>query len=157
MTDVLDQEISGEPQTVRLGGSSYPLAYKLHAIIVYKNLTGDSLFDSASWHKIDPNEDPWRFRACLYAGLHQRQADRSWKPVLTLDELDDLVGLNNAREITIAIVKAAAQDLPKPREEGTETKNELAPAAVIPTPAPNTSASSGPEPVSVSALAATSS
>ena len=114
MKDVLDQEITGSPATVLIGGRSHQLAYPMHNIIVYKQRTGDSLFDVEAWPRIDLKQDPERWLACLWAGLHLQQEDKVWKAPYTFEELGALVDFRNAGEISSAMVKALTRYLPKP-------------------------------------------
>jgi len=116
MTDVLEKEITGAPLTVTIRGSVRPIAYPIHNVIVYKQQTGDSLFDGEVWAKIDLQLDPERWLACLWAGLHELQSDKSWKAPYTLDELGGLVDFGNAAEVSIAMVKALAAYMPKAKD-----------------------------------------
>jgi hypothetical protein len=126
MTDVLEKEILGAQVTVEICGSVRPIAYPMHNVIVYKQQTGDSLFDSKAWPKIDLEQDPERWLACLWAGLHQQQSDKNWKAPFTIEELGGLVDFSNAAEISIAMVKALTAFMPKAKEV---LPNAAAPAA----------------------------
>lgn len=141
MTDVLEKEITGGPVTVLIAGTERALAYPLYAVVLYKQKTGDSLFDPEAWPRIDLKEDPERWLACLWAGLHQQQPDKSWKSPLTLEELGGLVDFRNAATITLAMVKALTQFMPKADKEKdpkVSAAGELPPSEKSPT-----SASSG--------------
>lgn len=116
MADVLEKEITGGPVMVEIRGSLRPLAYPMHNVILYKQQTDDSLFDAKSWPKIDLENDPERWLACLWAGLHEQQPDKSWKSPYTLDELGALVDFSNAAPISIAMVKALTAYMPKAKE-----------------------------------------
>jgi hypothetical protein len=153
--DVLEKEITGGPFTVTIRGTARPLAYSMYAVILYKQKTGDSLFDPASWPRIDLQQDPARWMACLWAGMHEQQADKSWKAPFTIDELGGLIGFDNAGEISVAMVKALTQYMPKAKEQsspkmeapaGSEATPELDPPA-------STSPSSTPGPVAELVLA----
>jgi hypothetical protein len=113
MTDVLAKEILGEQVTVAIRGSVHPLAYPMHNVILYKQRTGDSLFDAKVWPRIDLQQDPERWLACLWAGMHQQQTDKSWKAPLTLEELGGLIDFRNAGEISTAMVNALIQFMPR--------------------------------------------
>ena len=113
--DVLDREIHGDPITVRIRGTEHRLRYPLYAVVLYKQLTGDSLFVSENFPKIDLATDPDRWMKCLWAGLHQLQPDGKWKAPLTLEELGALVDFSNAAEISLQMVKALTQSMPKPQ------------------------------------------
>jgi hypothetical protein len=158
--DILEKEITGEVVTVEIRGSVRPLAYPMHNVILYKQQTGDSLFDSKSWPRIDLQQDPERWLACLWAGLHEQQSDKSWKAPYTLEELGGLVDFSNAAAISIEMVKALTVYMPKAKEA---IPNAAAPGTRD-LPAQNDatmpvqiSPSSGPAVVPDSVLAATSS
>jgi hypothetical protein len=113
MQDVLEKEIAGgEPVTVRIRGTERPLAYPMHAVILYKQLTGDSLFARENYDKIDVREDPERWLKCLWAGLHQF-AEGKWMAPVTIEELGALVDFSNAGEISVQMAKAITQAMPK--------------------------------------------
>ncbi len=140
--NLIDREILGEPVTVMIGGALRPLAYPMHAVILYKQKTGDSLFDAKCWPLIDLMSDPERWLACLWAGLHEQQTDKSWKSPLTLDELGGLVGFDNAGEISRAMVRALTQYMPKAKDASdpkdaapaVATKTDTAPIAISTSP-----------------------
>jgi hypothetical protein len=160
MPDALDIEITdGGPAEIMLRGTVHRLAYPIHNVIVYKRQTGDSLFAKTSWSKVDLEEDPERWLACLWAGMHQEQPDHTWKAPFTLEELGGLVDFSNSNAITLAMVKAMISYLPK-KKEGT-SPNATAPAEEI-RPAQSEanapkSPTSGSEPGDDTALAAPSS
>ena len=116
MTDLLQQEITGPVPTVRIGGTERSLAYPMHAVILYKQLTGDSLFVGDNFKKIDLQEDPDRWLKCLWVGLHQF-VDGKWFAAVSLDELSALVDFSNAGEISIAMVRALMQSMPKAKDK----------------------------------------
>ena len=162
--DVLEKAITGQRITITICSREHALDYRLHNVIVYEQETGDSLFDLESYRKIDLAADPARWLACLWAGLHEQQADKSWKAPFTLDELGALVDFSNAPAISIAMVKALTAWMPKPKKEDT-SPNAPAPAQSD-VPAANTdadlsnlseltSASSGLTPAVVTVSAAT--
>lgn len=154
--DLLDQEITGLPITVRIRGSERPLAYPLHAVILYKQLTGDSLFAKEVYDKIDLSTDPERWLACLWAGLHEF-VDGKWKVYCTREELGSLIDFSNASEISIAMVRALTQSMPKVKKENSSPK-EAAPGEPEPeSPKPPTLIDSGRERVADSVLAGMSS
>jgi len=138
--DVLDKEISGDPITVRIRGVERPLAYPMHAVILYKQLAGDSLFVQENFEKIDVRQDPQRWLQCLWAGLHVF-ADGKWTAPVTLEELGALVDFSNAGEISVQMAKAVTQSMPK---ADPAAKKELAPEAEGMDPAPVAT----PEPLS---------
>lgn len=72
--------------------------------------TGDSLFQMENWRKINPEEDPERLLACLWAGLESNH------PELKPEQLELLVHPGNVTEITVAIAKALASYLPRRAE-----------------------------------------
>lgn len=110
MQDVLEQEITGKPVTVALAGQEYQLAYPVRAVILYKQKTGDNLFQSDCWQKVAPAEDPERFLACLWAGLQSKHPD------ITIEQLGELVDFGNATEMTRAIAEALTSYFPKKKE-----------------------------------------
>lgn len=131
--DVLDKEISGDAITVRIRGVERPLAYPMHAVILYKQLTGDSLFVQENFAKIDVRQDPERWLQCLWAGMHVF-TDGKWAAPFTLEELGALVDFSNAGEISVQMAKAVTQSMPK---ADPEAKKEPAPeAADLPAPVP---------------------
>jgi hypothetical protein len=135
--DVLEKEITGGPVTVEIRGSLRALAYPMHNVIVYKQQTGDSLFAAESWQKIDLQTDPERWLACLWAGSHEQQSDKSWKAPYTLEELGALVDFGNAAEISIAMVKALTAFMPKAKEVSPKAPApELVEVEIDPLPAP---------------------
>jgi hypothetical protein len=129
MQDVLEKEITGEPITVKLRGTERPLAFQMHAVILYKQKTGDSLFDPKSWPKIDLQTDPERWMAALWAALHQQQPDMSWKAPFTLDELAGLINFDFAETtaITVQIGKALSAYMPKPKPAEPDSPKAPAP------------------------------
>ena len=153
MKDILEQEITGSPVTVLICGRSHELAYPMHNVIVYKRCTGDSLFDVDAWPRIDLTEDPERWLACLWAGLHLQMEDKSWKAPYTIEELGALVDFRNAGEISSSMVKALTRYLPKPDPKA-PAPGEPAPEASQTRKASPISTSSGVELAAVSASAA---
>jgi hypothetical protein len=158
MKDLLQQELTGPPVLVRLKGMQFPLAYPIHAVILYKQKTGDSLFVADSFKKIDLGADPERWLACLWAGLHYQRETGEWKSPFTLEDLQGMIDFSNAGEISVAMAKALTQSMPRPRKEDTDP-NAGAPAA---TPAPEvslieTSPGSTPDPAADSVLVETNS
>ena len=147
MTDILGKEITGGAITVEIRGSVHALAYPMHNVIVYKQQTGDSLFDKEAWPKIDLEQDPERWLACLWAGLHERQPDKSWKAPFTIEELGALVDFGNAAAISVEMVKALTASMPK--ADPTQKKTPPASESI--------SESSGVAPGAASDLVATSS
>ena len=110
MDDLLDREILGEPVTVKLGSETYTLAYPISALILYKQKTGDNLFQTENWYKISPQEDLERFLACLWAGLQTKHPD------LTYERVGQLVNFANANVLVVAISRAFSAYFPKAKE-----------------------------------------
>src|SRR5882672_146350 len=96
MADALEQEITGLPVEVTIVGKVCRLSYAMHAIILYKQKSGDSLFQQDSWKRIDLEQDPERWTALLWAGMHEEQPDGSWKSPFTLAELERALNFANA-------------------------------------------------------------
>jgi hypothetical protein len=117
MTDLLQYEIAGPSVKVRLRGGEYPLAYQMHAVILYKQKTGDSLFLGGSFKKIDLGADPERWLACLWAGLHSQNLKGDWHAPFSLPQLEGMIDFSNAGEISIAMARALVQSMPKPRKD----------------------------------------
>jgi hypothetical protein len=118
MADILDHEINGAPVTVNIRGTERPLCYSMHNVIVYSQLTGDSLFVKASFEKIDLAKDPEKWMACLWAGLHELSPDKkTWVAPFTLAELGALVDFTNAGDVSVSMVRALAASMPKPKEK----------------------------------------
>lgn len=89
-------------------------------------LVGDSLFLFDSWRRIDLNTDPERFLACLWAGLHRREANGRWTSPFTLDELSGQLGISiNTRNVQDQIFEALVAWMPKA---------DKSPNAAAPTP-----------------------
>lgn len=158
MTDLITEDITGKPITVTLAGREFPLSYPMHNLLLFKKLTGLSLFAGADvWAKLDFQDNFEIWLACLWAGLHGRQADRSWKAPYTLEELELMVGLN-AATLSERMLQALAQFLPepkpKPAAEGEDKKKAAewtasTPIAPIATPL-TISPASGSAPIVVS-------
>jgi hypothetical protein len=156
MDSVLEQELTGRPPVlVSLGGQSYPLEFSIHAVILYKSLTGDNLFDGACWQKIVPTEDPARFVACLWAGLHvYDHASERWAPPFPQAHLERLIDFSNATPLCLQVAQALAAYFPKakPKEASTAGESPLPDPANPSSSAPaSASASSGPLPASTCA------
>jgi hypothetical protein len=131
MTDVLEKEIAGgDPITVRIRGSERPLLYTMHAFVLYKQLTGDSLFVQENFAKIDVREDPDRWLKCLWAGLHQF-AGGKWTSPFTLEELGALLDYSNTGEIAVPMAKALTRSMPK---ADPDARKEPAPEVADPAP-----------------------
>ncbi len=154
--DVIERELAGgAPVTVVIAGTARPLRYTMHAVAIYKQLTGDSLFVKENFEKLDLVEDPDRWLKCLWAGLHELQPDRaSWKAPLTLAELGGLIDFANATPIAEAMARAMMQALPK---GSSDPKAQPLPGAADPRPTSPTSPGSTPAPVADSELVAASS
>lgn len=135
MQDVLDREINGEPITVRIRGTERPLRYPLHAVVLYKQLTGDSLFVPANFAKIDLGADPDRWLKCLWSGLHELQEDGKWKAPVTIEELGALVDFSNAAEISVQMAKALTRSMPKPKDKAPKAAPPGEPEDPQPSPA----------------------
>lgn len=128
MTDAIERELTdGGPVSINLRGTERALAYPLYAVIAYKQRTGDSLFDPEVWARIDLQQDPGRWLACLWAGLHEQQADGTWKAPLTVEELGGLVNFSNAADISTAMVRALTRYMPKKKPDAEKKKDDERP------------------------------
>lgn len=144
MSDQLEKTLTGEPATITIGGATRRLEYRFAAVLAYQQQTSDSLFDPQAYQKIDLTRDPKRWLACLWAGLHEKQKDGTWKPGVSLEQLEDEIDLDpvKAGEISRTMVRALAAYFPK-----AEPAKTPAPATTDETPAPSRpSSSSGPAP-----------
>jgi hypothetical protein len=160
MPDVLSEEITGTPVEVTIAGKLCRLIYPMHALILYKQRTGDSLFQQESWNRIDLAQDPERWTALLWAGMHEEQPDGTWKSPFSYSELEKVLNFSNAIALRPSVLKAVAAWLPR-SEKGEEDKSPNAPAAPgTPSPVaeiPTSSPGSGPGASDGSASSATSS
>lgn len=129
MTDLITEEITGAIVTVELGGRECVVSYPMHNLLLFKKQTGLSLFAADSWNRLDFEEDSEAWTACLWAGLHQRQADRSWISPFTLDELNDphLIGLGNAVRVHNAMFRALTNWMPRKKADDAAEKKILTP------------------------------
>ena len=103
--------------------------------------SGDSLYDWRAWLEIDLNIDPERWLACLWAGLHERQADgKTWKAPFTFDELQETIGLSpEVRAVIDAKMREAMTAwFPKAKPKDASPNGQAAPDAG---PAPSTTVS----------------
>lgn len=151
---LLEQELTGTaPVLVKLGAKKYPLAYPLHAVLLYKSETlkierdravdeesrakakGDNLFQTNTWNKIGPDDDPERFLACLWVGLHQEQPDHTWLPELSKEEICSLADFSNAPDIVLAITKALLSYFPEEKKEAASPNEQTPATETIPRPA----------------------
>lgn len=114
--NLISSEITGPPVTVIIADRECVLSYPLHALFLYKKLTGDSLFSFANWSKLEFEGNYECWIACLWAGLHVQDASGSWKAPYTLPELEQLVGFNNAMEIQTKMVAALTAWMPKEKK-----------------------------------------
>jgi len=81
-------------------------------------LLGDSLFVFETWRKIELNVDPERWLACLWCGLHQQQADGSWRAPFTLAELEAKLGVGlEPRAINERMFEALVAWMPKAKPD----------------------------------------
>jgi hypothetical protein len=128
--DVIERELVGAPVEVTIAGRVCRLRYAMHAIILYKQQTGDSLFSAESWKRIDLEQDPGRWQALLWAGMHEEQPDGTWKAPFTLQELERELNFATALELRLPLVQAVAAWMPKKEDP---VPNVEAPA----TPAPS--------------------
>src|ERR1700676_5333801 len=127
MTDLLQQELTGPPVTVTIAGKAYPIAFTMAAAIAYKQTTGKSLFSLEESIHISLVEDPERWLACLWAGLHQEDAQGKWAAPISLQELKRLkIAQSKLVEIDSSMWAAFRGDMPKPREEDVSPNAEAA-------------------------------
>jgi hypothetical protein len=117
MNELLRQEIIPTVM-VKLGDKEYPLNFPMGVVLLYKQRTGDNLCQTDTWHKIAPAEDPDRFLACLWAGLHRYDpASKKFVEVLSYDDLGALIQIWEAAEITVALAKALTLHFPTEKKE----------------------------------------
>ncbi len=120
---VLEKELAAAGM-VKLGGAEYRLSYPMKAVILYKQMTakldrqrdpesksaGDSLFNLASWPKLNPADDPERFLMCLCAGLSTTH------PEMVMEKLELLIDFANVKDVEQAIVETLKSYFPAPAE-----------------------------------------
>jgi hypothetical protein len=129
MADALTQEIIGGAATVAIAGRQHQLAYPLSAVIEYKRLTGDNLFQVETWRKADAREDPERFLALLWVGLAAVKPG----PGFSREQLAELIPFGpQAGEIAVAMLKALTQYFP--RQEAAAEKPAPAEGEAVPVP-----------------------
>jgi hypothetical protein len=131
MSDLLQEELTGPPVTVTIAGKDYPLAYSMASAIFYKKATKVSLFAPGESTKIPLTEDPERWLALLWAGLHQEDAQGNWSAPLTLRELMRLkIADADLAMLDAAIWSAFRKSNPDPRKEEDPGPNaQAAPSA----------------------------
>jgi hypothetical protein len=115
MTDLITNEITGGAVAVTIAGRACQLSYPLHAIFLYKRLTGESLFQFDNWKRIDFEENYDCWISCLWAGLHELQ-DGKWLTPFTRPELETVLGFSNAGDIHASMVEALTAWMPKAKE-----------------------------------------
>ncbi|HEY3972317.1 MAG TPA: hypothetical protein VGM18_04885 [Candidatus Sulfotelmatobacter sp.] len=104
---VLQRELA-PAVVVAIGGKDLSLVYDLQAVILYKQKTGDSLFQEGTFAKINPQEDPERFAACLWAGLQRKH------PEVTLAWLGEEIPFGpEVNPLIEAMTKAVTAHFPK--------------------------------------------
>jgi|ERR1700683_131486 len=142
MKDLLQEELTGAEITVTIVGEEYPIAYNMAAAIAYKKATGKSLFDVEESKHLSLVEDPERWLALLWAGLHQEDAEGNWAAPLTLRQLKRLrIADAQLAVLDAKIWSAFRANMPKAKED--PDPNALAPAASV-APAQNESESTSP-------------
>jgi len=127
MTDAITREITGEAVSVSIAGRSCALSYPMHNLLVFKRLTGLSLFARESWDKLDFESDYDAWMACLWAGLHELGADGSWSAPYSKAQLELLINLGNAADIHNAMFRALTAWMPK-KKETKQVDGDAAPA-----------------------------
>jgi len=136
MKDLLQQELTGPQVTVSIAGKEHPISYTMAAAIAYKQATGKSLFSLEESKHISLIEDPERWLACLWAGLHQEDAQGKWVTPISLQELKRLrIAQSGLVTIDASMWAAFRGDMPKPREDETSPNAEAAIATENPEPA----------------------
>lgn len=151
MNELLREELT-PGASITLGGQSYALAFPMTAVIHYKRLTGDSLFQAESWSRIDMETDPGRFLAALWSAIHGGYAvagKTEAKP--TLEELGSLVDFRNARAAAKALAETLASYILKRDPDPNAPAPAAEPATMEAKPGPSESASSGRSPDMTSA------
>lgn len=128
------------PNLIRLGDKQELLCSRFRP---EDPLLGDSLFLFESWLKIDLNLDPERWLACLWCGLHERQANGKWTvPFATLEDLGAELGISgDTRALTDKMFEALVAWMPKAKPE--KVPNATAPGEPAPAESSPTSSNSG--------------
>ena len=133
-TDLLTEDITGKPVELMLAGRDCVIGYPMHNILLFKKQTGLSLFSAATWDRLDFEEDSEIWTACLWAGLHQRQADGTWKAPFTIEDLNrpDVIGLGNAVRVHNAMFSALTNWMPRKKAGDDATAEKKILTAVTP-------------------------
>lgn len=150
MNELLQQEIA-PPVNVAIGGVYRTIAFPMAGVILYKQLTGDNLFDTSTWQKADLAADPERFLTLLWVGLHVVQ-DGKFVSQISLDELAQQIDYGPpAGELAVALFKALTRFMPVKK-----VPNDQAPAPSETTSdgamETNTGSSTSGEPPAISEL-----
>jgi len=150
-TDLITEEITGAALTVAIGGRDCVVAYPMHNILLFKKQSGLSLFAKGTWDKLDFEEDSEAWTACLWAGLHVRQDDGSWKAPFTIAELNrpEIISFHNAVSIHNAMFRALTNWMPRKKTE-VDPESEKKNLTVTPCQSPEMTAEGSPETTSAS-------
>jgi len=136
MADLLQEEIAPVVK-VRIGKKSYPLAFPIAAVLLFKQKTGENLFRVDTWmainsdlkeddpqrytFKLDAQEQPEKFLALLEAGLYGGLLleNESATPA-DIPKVGASVNLSNADRIGAKLVEVLVAHIAqraKPEEE----------------------------------------
>lgn len=101
------------------------------AFRLYDPAQGDSLLTPGSWKRIDLDQDPERWLACLWAGLHQLSKDGTkWEAPLSLAALGSKIPVGaGARALSLKMIEALQSSAERPRKADT-SPNAAAPELV---------------------------
>lgn len=86
-------------------------ANRLKSAIDEQAGTGDSLLDRSTWWKIGP-ADPERLQLAVWVGAHRKNAQGKYEPALSLEDLDSLIHLGNAEDVTLQIAEVLRAYVP---------------------------------------------
>jgi hypothetical protein len=116
--DVLAREITPASE-VTLHGKVYQLAFPMKAVILYKQKTGDNLFDPKKWKELS---DPEKLTAAFWAAASIHQ------PELSYDAVTLLLDFSNLPAAEAAIVECLQSYMPKPKPVEGDDPNAPAPS-----------------------------
>jgi hypothetical protein len=117
--DVLTAEIAKSPAVTLNDGKQYRLAFPMRAVLLYKQKTGDNLFDVENWKKL---ATPENMAAAFWAALSTHH------PELTYDQVTVLVDFSNIKQVEAAIVECLQSYMPKIKSGNGDDPNAGPPA-----------------------------
>lgn len=158
MNDILSQEITGKADRIVIAGRVCTFSYPMHNTILYKQLTGESLFNVESWNKISFEENYKCWMACVWAGMHEQlppdaeHPEPYWKAPFSFAELEPLIDMSNAPDVHLAMFTSLTRWMPKKKKPAStaEAQKKTAPSSAPEATATPTLECSGPASASIS-------